>query len=199
MLYFAGVSLSDDGAPTPPTSSPTDSWRTRQVCGLNACYTFLKLQGCNVDYQTLKKDIPSQKNGSKLVDLLKATHRRGLSTTLVRCNIVQLSRVPLPAIAHLEQESTSVFFPSERGHYVVLVALRSGGQIEYIDGSTGRLLTMPLGKFFRDWSGYLLIADTSFDLTTWITIIVVCLAMTAVGISYFARARARKLARAVVS
>src|SRR5689334_7771233 len=60
-----------------------DTWRRRELCGVNACYTFLKLHGRDVDYATLKTELGSGERGSNLQDLWQSVCERGLCASIV--------------------------------------------------------------------------------------------------------------------
>jgi hypothetical protein len=144
------------------------SWRTDEsLCGVNAAYVFLRLHNRQVDYSDLKRRLHrlhSRGDGVTLRDIDCAMQQDGLPTRVVRGDLRSVSEVPLPAVAHVVLDTPTRFAAGERGHYIVL--LRFGTHdVRYIDGTTGRLRTDSIAQFFRTWSGYLLIAEST---NTWL-------------------------------
>lgn len=165
--------------PNSPNVS-AESWRTDQrLCGLNAVYVLLKMHECKVSYNELQSELPIAEDGITLRQMHDALRKRGLPARVVRGGFDQLSQVPLPAVAHLVVDRPTQFFARGRGHFVTVVSVNLQG-VQCVDGTTGRLRTMPPAEFFREWSGYLLIVEPRGERAAHLVILVFCLCV-AVG------------------
>ena len=126
-----------------------DLWRTPKQCGRNAAYMLIKLFGISADYRSMASEIPVFEGGSRLSDIARSVRARGLDVRAVRATPDSLERIPLPAIAHSEEETG-------QGHYVVLLRV-SPESVSLIDGTTARYAELERDKFHELWSGHLLV------------------------------------------
>jgi hypothetical protein len=124
-------------------------WRVTRNCGINCLYLYLKLNGIQADYDDLLRTIPIEARGTRLVDLRKAAAARGAEVALMQSTPDELSKLPMPLIAHMERPE------GEGGHFVLILAVHATN-VEVIDGSTAVRQWIKVDEFRRRWSGYLL-------------------------------------------
>jgi len=98
----------------------------------------------------------TDQKGTNVLGLVEAAQRMGLQAKGVRGPLDSLSKIPLPAIAH-------VVLPSGLHHYVVLYRV-SKKQVTFMDPGDGRLHKKKLDEFGQQWSGVLvlLLPDDGF-------------------------------------
>ncbi len=151
------------GAELPEARS--DFWRRDdRVCGVNAAYVLLKACGCDVDYAELKDELlpASESRQTTLSQIQDAVSNRDLRVRAIRTDLRHLDKISLPAIAHVTQERPTGFLAGERGHYITIIEV-DGGQLRYVDGTSGRIKSQTEARFFRIWSGYLLVLESGTD------------------------------------
>jgi hypothetical protein len=127
-------------------------WRTARACPINSLYIFLRLHDVDASYSQIAQELPLTKEGSSLINLRDYAARCGIAARVIRSSPELLSVQNLPVIAHLE-ESTST-----SGHYIIVTGATSN-VVEYIDGTTATIDTMPMSSFAKFWTGYLLISN----------------------------------------
>jgi ATP-binding cassette subfamily B protein len=94
--------------------------------------------------------------GTNLLGLLKAAERLGFSAKGVKGPYEALSRVPLPAIAHVRTEEGL-------GHFVVLHRVRKKAVV--VADPAGGVRKLTRDQFCRRWTGYLLVLVPEADVT----------------------------------
>ena len=156
-------------------SAEESNWRTSVRCGVNVAYVYLKLKGYTVDYDETLGSLPIGEDGTNLEDLRKFVDSHDSGSVVVRASPSELSQFALPVIAHLEEDTSSLFQSEDTGHYVVVVGVLPERET-FVDGTSGAIRTMRSDLFFRAWSGYLILSRPStFDLTLFLFLICICL------------------------
>jgi peptidase C39-like protein len=124
-------------------------WRTANKCGQNCIYMLLKLRGASVRYDDVERRLPIAGEGTTLVALRDCLRSFGVASHIVRGTPEALVRANMPLIAHWDEEGAPV------GHFVVIMAANARG-VQYLDGTTAIIASLPMPEFQKKWSGYLL-------------------------------------------
>src|SRR5262249_12189210 len=150
-----------------PAEGAADFWRTSRYCGVTSVYVMLRLHGIDLPYESVKDQLPVTSAGSNLEDMRLVLTQHGLRAKAMKMNRQQLlGRCPMPCIAHIEEDAQRQFQTADRGHFVVLLrADAEKGVVESIDGTTAEMRGMPIPDFFREWTGYLLVAEQATSRT----------------------------------
>ncbi|PWS31792.1 peptidase domain-containing ABC transporter [Pedobacter paludis] len=98
----------------------------------------------------------TDKKGTNVLGLIEAANKLGFEAKGVRGSLDSLSKIPLPAIAH-------IVIKNQLQHYVVIYKLNDK-HIEVMDPSDGKLHRKPIDEFVKEWTGVLvlLLPDESF-------------------------------------
>ena len=90
--------------------------------------------------------------GTNVLGMIRAAELLGFSAKGVKAVRDSLSKIPLPAIAHviIERENMQLH------HYVVLYKV-SEKDIQFMDPGDGELHSMPVDEFMKQWSGVLIL------------------------------------------
>ena len=90
--------------------------------------------------------------GTNVLGMIRAAELLGFSAKGVKAVRDSLSKIPLPAIAHviIERENMQLH------HYVVLYKV-SEKDIQFMDPGDGELHSMPVEEFMKQWSGVLIL------------------------------------------
>jgi|SRR5579884_1899834 len=141
-------------APLRPGTGSEDKrlWRNVESCGINSAYVLLALSGRPVRYSEIAARLPVARDGVSLGDMKACLASFGLPAVVQRATPESLRQVPLPAIAHCEEEKAAT------GHYVVITAV-TADHVEMIDGTNGNMVFFPMSDFQKNWSGYLLVTE----------------------------------------
>lgn len=97
--------------------------------------------------------------GTNVLGMVKAAEQLGFSAKGVKGNRESLSKIPLPAIAHVIVQRGE----TQLHHYVVIYRLKNE-QITYMDPGDGKMHAVPVDDFMTQWTGVLvlLLPDNSF-------------------------------------
>jgi hypothetical protein len=152
-MQLASVSTAMAFEKPPIAAFGGNLWRTPNADSVNCVYLQMRLLGHGVDYATLKQSVHADEVGTSLGMLKEVTGRCGLQTRILRCAPSELAKLPMPAIAHMEDQRTG------GGRFVLLF---TAGKESYgiIDGTTATIEELSADEFLREWSGYVLIADS---------------------------------------
>ena len=155
------LTLLDETYPikTRPASSqsqdPPDSiWRSHRMCGVNSLYILLCSTGPTCNYSDLLKNINVGPKGTNLAELRDAANKLGRSILVVRETPDTLLNNPLPIVAHLDDGR------EDTGHFCVVIA-QQDDSFHIVDGSTATFHKISKDRFYREWTGYLLINKSS--------------------------------------
>ena len=99
----------------------------------------------------------TDQRGTNMLGLIKAATKLGFQAKGVKGTLESLTKIPLPAIAH-------VIVQEQLHHYVVLYRVTKR-QVTYMDPADGRRHRVSLNEFKEKWTGVLLLLlpDTSFQ------------------------------------
>ena len=156
VMTAALVLIASSTAPVEPQPAPMDtgvfeakdgSWRVPQNCGPNALYAFLKLHGTPATLERICELAPPGENGVSLSSLCDASCILGLPAQIVQLGPADLRGLAMPVIAHLDG--------FRNGHFAVVLSadLVSVVTADLINCKVERV---PLERFKRNWSGYIL-------------------------------------------
>ncbi len=125
-------------------------WQAGPMCGPNALFFMMRLNGVPVNHAELLKHLAPPKQGSSMAELQQAARQWGLATEILQTTPSGLDRLHVPFIAHLSLP------PNDAGHYL-LVLRTNEDSLKTIDGTKGTLLTVRRETFLRHWSGHVLV------------------------------------------
>lgn len=91
----------------------------------------------------------TDQRGTTLLGLINAANKIGLEARGVRADHITITRVPLPAIAHLNIDS-------QLQHYIVIHKINRN-HLTIMDPSDGKIVKMKLKVFEQKWTGVLLL------------------------------------------
>ena len=94
----------------------------------------------------------TDKKGTNILGLTEASKKLGLNVIGVRGEMESLSKIPLPAIAHLELKEKQLH------HYVVIYEVTSK-YIKIMDPADGQFHKKSIDEFEKDWSGVLVLLE----------------------------------------
>lgn len=100
----------------------------------------------------------TDKKGTNVLGLVTAAEKLGFSAKGVKGSAESLSKIPLPAVAHVILKRDS----SELHHYVVIYKIEKG-KITYMDPADGEMHTEVMEDFSTKWSGVLMLLLPSED------------------------------------
>lgn len=98
----------------------------------------------------------TDKMGTSAFGIIKAAEAMGFTAKGVKSNVDALSRIPLPAIVHIEL----AFNESKYGHYVVLYKA-NGKKISYMDPSDGKMHSENVDNFSKIFTGISILLSPS--------------------------------------
>ncbi len=150
---FRERAAADETVLLPPELRREQVWQTGSSCGPNALYFFLRLHGKNVEHRELMQFLSPPAEGNSLEELRQASARYGLEAKVIKTTRSGIAQVDHPFIAHLNLP------PDNRGHYV-LVLRSNEHDFVAIDGTNARVVRIHPERFFRHWSGHLLVSGT---------------------------------------
>ncbi|RZJ78212.1 MAG: peptidase domain-containing ABC transporter [Flavobacterium sp.] len=91
----------------------------------------------------------TDKNGTNVLGLIEAANKLGFEAKGVRGSLESLSKIPLPAIAHLVVKK-------QLQHYVVIFKV-TDNYIEVMDPGDGSMHRKSIGEFIEEWKGVLIL------------------------------------------
>ncbi len=97
--------------------------------------------------------------GTNVLGMVKAAEQLGFSAKGVKGNKDALSKIPLPAIAHVIVKKENI----QLQHYVVIYRFKKD-KVTYMDPADGNMHTVPVERFMEMWTGVLilLLPDNDF-------------------------------------
>src|SRR5262249_3208287 len=132
----------------------------------NCLYLQMRIHGHPVDYDQVVQHVDVGPRGNDLAELHRAASELGFPTAIIQCAPDDLTGCPLPVIAHLDHPET------ERGHFVLVTACQEA-RVGVIDGTTALGMDIPMDRFRRQWSGYLLVpASATLAWLPWVVSLV---------------------------
>lgn len=151
------------GVASPGSSDHTGKWvggkpffLQERACGLNAVYLLAELNGCDIEYETLREELPLAERGSNLGDMAAVLQKHGLNARAVKGTPALLSSTMLPLIVHTEPIDASL------GHYFVVLRC-DGPYITVQDPTSLSVDIIERGSFLELWSGNALLIEHARD------------------------------------
>ena len=117
-------------------------------CGAAALATVALHHSVPIDFRQLRCDAGTDRNGTNFLGIARAAEGIGFSARAVRGPFEALEDVPLPAIAHTEDEFGL-------GHFIVLH--RADQRSVVIADPAAQVKRLSRDRFCRTWTGCLLI------------------------------------------
>ncbi|MDK2841865.1 MAG: ATP-binding cassette, subfamily bacteriocin exporter [Anaerophaga sp.] len=99
----------------------------------------------------------TDKKGTNVLGLLKASEKMGFTAKGVKGGVDALSKIPLPAIAH-------VVVKKVLHHFVVIYKVKNDA-VEYMDPADGQMHKIPVTQFSEMWTGVLLLMTPGKNFT----------------------------------
>jgi len=99
----------------------------------------------------------TDKKGTNVLGLLKASEKMGFTAKGVKGGVDALSKIPLPAIAH-------VVVKKVLHHFVVIYKVKNDA-VEYMDPADGQMHKIPVTQFSEMWTGVLLLMTPGENFT----------------------------------
>ncbi len=118
-------------------------------CGAAALASLARHYRRPISLEHLRDLSQTDRNGANLLGLRQAAELLGFSAKAVRCAPEALSKMPLPAIAHMAAEGGL-------GHFVVIFRVR--GRCVVVGDPAIGVVTRSLAEFLPQWTGNLLLA-----------------------------------------
>src|SRR5487761_1144609 len=140
-----------------------DPLDTKEICGVNCLYMFLRLHGCDVSFDQTWQALGMKKQGTSLLDLKQASTTLGFETRAIEClSATELSRMPFPLILFRPHPN------SEVGHFLLALKVSEDGELTAVDGTTAKSRTYTIA-YFREygvWTGFVLVRSGNGDIPT---------------------------------
>lgn len=149
----AQLKLDPSRAVLPPNLRFEQVWQSGPMCGPNALFFLLRLNGKAVTFDELRKHLSPPPEGSSLEELRDAAGRWGLEARVLDVKSDALKHVTKPFIAHFRVP------PHGNGHYVLVLNM-TDTDVETIDGTEGRVVQVHRETFHRYWSGFVIATGT---------------------------------------
>lgn len=122
-------------------------------CGAACLVSVAASYGFYVPVSRVRQMAGTDKRGTNMLGMLEAAGKLGFQAKAVKAGMEVISRIPLPAIAHVVLESGL-------HHYVVLYRATSH-KVEYMDPGPGVMVKTDLSSFTKIWTGVLLLLEPS--------------------------------------
>ncbi|MBX9789460.1 MAG: hypothetical protein K2Y37_11140 [Pirellulales bacterium] len=136
----------------PPDLIPIE-WEKGAACGANCLYLLLNLEGHPARLSEIRSELPIEGQGASLAQLLDCAEKRGLQATVRQVSPRELMSCHFPLILRMGTESRD----QDDGHYVVGLAMGSGGGVTFVDGTSARRIMLPALAFNKHFTGYALV------------------------------------------
>ena len=182
---------------SPLTSSdPTPELAERRAaCGFNSLYLLMHLKNCPVDFSELERKLPIQKKGNSILSLKKIAKQMGMATTIVRVEASELHQLKMPIAILVDSQQIDELSKEDAGqdvqdftnvgHYFV-VTDASPQQLELIDGTTGRQISLEMTKVHPNWIQAALVpTDHPSDQLPWISLAALTTTLTTIAVFCF--------------
>jgi ATP-binding cassette subfamily B protein len=118
-------------------------------CGAACLLSVARYYGLRLPISRIRQDAGTDQRGTSVLGMVEAATRLGFVARGVRGPVQSLSRVPLPAIAHVVADRTLQ-------HFVVLHAANDR-EVRIMDPRDGRVHRLAIADFAEQWSGVLVL------------------------------------------
>ncbi|WP_305885087.1 RHS repeat-associated core domain-containing protein [Pleionea sp. CnH1-48] len=120
-------------------------------CGNRAFSELLKREGKVIEAEQVQSLVPEQEKGFSIHDLSNLASQYGYHMKALKVETQQLSKLPLPAIAHVDRSDTGGL-----GHYWIVENISDEGITVY-DEQKQRRFVQTSEEFSKEWDGTLLV------------------------------------------
>lgn len=105
----------------------------------------------------IRQIIGTDKNGTNLLGLVEGAQKIGFDAKGVKASLDSLSKIPIPAIAHINLENNLQHF--------VVIYKASKKKLRIMDPGSGDIFNIPMSRFSQQWTGVLvlLLPSNSFS------------------------------------
>ena len=135
---------------------------SRNTCGRQSLYMFVRLLGHDVPYAEIERNVPVGLKGSSLLELQEAGRRLGIELSIYKCDptcVESVRDTPCIVLIRAEYRKENGKKVMLQGHYVVtkpVSRVGNAGQVNIIDGSLGYRQQLSDEDFASVWTGYYL-------------------------------------------
>lgn len=127
----------------------------RYRCGYNAVYLLLRLSGFVCDYDALKINRNSGKEGLSVKDIVEELSRCGLPSRVFQCNDPdEVRKLSPPFIIYTNPDRSGKTI----GHFLVVTSVNSD-TIDLIDGTTSESKQYAIQKLSNLWDGIVIMPE----------------------------------------
>ena len=120
-------------------------------CGADALGYALEKEGHAEAANQVRQQLPKTLRGHSIQSLVELAANQGFELVALNVSPVELARLPLPAVVHINQGASG-----DKGHYWVLDKV-SGTGLELFDPQSKRRFHQTLDEFLLQWSGKVLV------------------------------------------
>ncbi len=113
----------------------------------------------NIPIARIRQFANTDKRGTNVLGIIEAAEKMGFTAKGVKGDIAALSKIPLPAIAH-------IVVKEQLHHYVVIYKI-SKKEIKVMDPGKGKMVTYSYEDFKKQWTGVLILFAKSNDFKTY--------------------------------
>ncbi len=109
----------------------------------------------NLPIARIRQYANTDKRGTNVLGIIEAAEKMGFTAKGVKGDIDALSKIPLPAIAH-------IVLNKQLHHYVVLYKVTKT-KVIYMDPGKGKMVTKSIADFKEEWTGVLILFAKADD------------------------------------
>ncbi|MBT8245769.1 MAG: peptidase domain-containing ABC transporter [Winogradskyella sp.] len=113
----------------------------------------------NVPIARIRQYANTDKRGTNVLGVIEAAEKMGFTAKGVKGDLDALSKIPLPAIAH-------IVVNKQLHHYVVIYKVTKSN-ITYMDPGKGKMVTKKISDFKAEWTGVLILFAKAEDFKTY--------------------------------
>jgi len=136
----------------------------RYRCGYNAVYILLRISGISCDYDDLKIDRNSGKEGNSVKELVDELTRCGLPSRALQCeHPTEIRMLSAPFIIYTNPDRSGKTI----GHFLVVTRVDTE-TINLIDGTTGEHKQYAIDRLGNIWDGWAITPATNQTKLRWI-------------------------------
>lgn len=135
---------------------PPDYWRNPLRCGVNCLYGYLQINGQNRSLEQVSLETKLGPRGASLHELARVANLMGVPSSITKLDLSDLSRIPLPAIVHMDVKG---------GHFRLLLQVKKD-EVTTADMISGEIQTYPIDVFLETWSGFALISQSDSEFSS---------------------------------
>lgn len=126
-------------------------------CGAACLAAISQYYDLKIPISKIRQIAGTDTKGTNALGMIQAAEELGFSAKGVRGKIDSLSKIPMPAIAHIIINSTL-------HHYVVIYSVKKNN-IRYMDPADGKIHKLNINEFQKLWTGVLILLVPGNDFT----------------------------------